>query len=97
MACHGLMDRVGSATKKENDVPRRICTDFYTSVLGLGRRPLTADRYLFANNPTRSDPKPSTSKLTVAREVAERPGSWPPSAQRAAHRPERPVLAVEEH
>ena len=39
-----------------------------------------------------------TSKLTVVQEVAERPSSWPPSALRAVHRPERPVLlAVEEH
>ena len=76
---------------KINDVPRRICTDFYTSVLG--RRPLTA----IVNNPTRCDPKPYTIKLTVVQEVAERPSSWPPSAPRAAHRPERPVLAVEEH
>ena len=39
-----------------------------------------------------------TSKLTVVQEVAERPSSWPPSALRAVHRPERPVLlAAEEH
>ena len=39
-----------------------------------------------------------TTKLTVVQEVAERPSSWPPSALRAVHRPERPVLlAVEEH
>ena len=36
-------------------------------------------------------------KLTVVREAAEPPGSWPPSAPRAARPPGRPVLGVEEH